>query len=88
MLICHKLITAILQIVVAQATKPVILGDPMHSGSTVYSANTNADAGKKQENDAVAFQARAPKKITRSNDNADEIFTRKKRKSKKMVNEK
>ncbi|KAL8109403.1 hypothetical protein AgCh_025482 [Apium graveolens] len=71
MLICHKLIMAILQIVVAQATKPVILGSPMHSGRAVSCANTNADAVKRQENDAVEFQARAPKKITMSNDNAE-----------------
>lgn len=88
MLICHKLVTVILQIVVAQATKPVILGSPMHSDRTVSCANTNADAGKRQENNAVAFQAGAPKKMTMSNDNAEEEFTRKRRKSKKIVNEK
>ncbi|KAK1370616.1 hypothetical protein POM88_036708 [Heracleum sosnowskyi] len=74
MLICHKLVTAILQIVEAQATKPVILGNPMHSGRAVSCANTNADAGKRKESNALAFQAIAPNKIT-SNDNAQKVFT-------------
>lgn len=63
MLICHKLLTVILQIIVAQATKPVILGNRINNGRAVCHANTNADGGKKQESSDVASPARAPKKI-------------------------
>ena len=63
MLIFHKLLTVIQQIIVAQATKPVILGNRINNGRAVCHANTNADNGKKQDSSDDASQARASKKI-------------------------